>query len=75
MAAATKPQHPGQGPIEGLAEAYLARAGGDARKALNAALADALADLTEMERRAGLAVRLVSRGYTRGTFGPTPPGR
>ena len=72
MAAATKPQHPGQGPIEDLAESYLASAGGDARAALRAVIVDALADQAEMERQTRLAMLLVSRGYARGAVAVGP---
>ena len=47
-------------------QTYLAEAGGDDYLALTRAIADALADLTEMERRSLRAQRLVSRGFVRG---------
>ena len=51
--------------VEAIASAYLIEAGGDLAAALRRAIADALADLTEMERRTQQAERLVSRGYLR----------
>ena len=53
-------------PVEAIAAAYVHEAGGDPEEALRAAIADALADLTEWERRTRRAERLVSRGYARG---------
>ena len=50
---------------ERIADAYLA-AHGNARAALIEAIADALADLCEAERRTAQRDRLVSRGYVRG---------
>ena len=51
---------------ERIADVYLAAASGDARAALVEAIADALADLCEAERRTAQRDRLVSRGYVRG---------
>ena len=53
------------GPVEGIARAYLVTAQGDAEAALHAAIADALADLCEAERRTRRQDRLISRGYVR----------
>ncbi|GJD60720.1 hypothetical protein [Methylobacterium frigidaeris] len=51
--------------VETIATAYLAAAGGDAGLALRRAIADALADLGEAERRTRQRDRLISRGYVR----------
>lgn len=56
-------------PVEAIAEAYVREADGDPERALRAAIADALADLTEWERRTRRAERLVSRGFARGRVG------
>ncbi len=56
-------------PVEAIAEAYVREARGDPERALRAAIADALADLTEWERRTRRAERLVSRGFARGRIG------
>ncbi len=56
-------------PVETIAEAYVREADGDSERALRAAIADALADLTEWERRTRRAERLVSRGFARGRVG------
>ncbi|WP_306461770.1 hypothetical protein [Salinarimonas soli] len=56
-------------PVEAIAAAYVQESGGDPEEALRAAIADALADLTEWERRTRRAERLVSRGYARGLVG------
>ncbi len=62
-------------PVEAIAAAYVHEAGGDPKEALRAAIADALADLTEWERRTRRAERLVSRGYARGRIeSGDPPG-
>jgi hypothetical protein len=53
-------------PVDAIVAAYVHEAGGDPEEALRAAIADALADLTEWERRTRRAERLVSRGYARG---------
>lgn len=49
-----------------IAAAYVAEASGDVALALQRAIADALADLIEAERRTLVRDRLVSRGYVRG---------
>jgi hypothetical protein len=54
------------GPVEAIVEAYVHAANGDLRESLRLAVSDALADLTEVERRAERADRLISRGYARG---------
>ncbi|TGD96266.1 hypothetical protein [Methylobacterium nonmethylotrophicum] len=51
--------------VETIAAAYLMAAGGDAALALRRAIADALADLGEAERRTRQRDRLISRGYVR----------
>ena len=51
--------------VDEIVAAYL-KAEGDALAALNAAIRDALADLTEKEQRLAKADRLISRGYVRG---------
>lgn len=48
-----------------IAAAYLARAGGDAQRAIRALAHDAVADLCEAERRCGERDRLISAGYVR----------
>lgn len=55
--------------VEAIATAYLEQAGGDRDEALRQAIADALADLCEAERRTRQAERLISRGYARGRIG------
>ena len=50
---------------EAIARAYRNAAQGDAWSALVAAIADALTDLDEAERRLARQGRLVSRGYAR----------
>ncbi len=52
-------------PVEGIAQAYLVTAHGDAGLALRCAITDALSDLMEAERRARENSRLISRGYVR----------
>lgn len=61
--------------VEAIATAYLEQAGGDRDEALRQAIADALADLCEAERRTRRAERLISRGYARGRIGGDPPSR
>ncbi|SEP35248.1 hypothetical protein SAMN04487843_11299 [Methylobacterium sp. ap11] len=51
--------------VETIAVAYLTAADGDAGVALRRAIADALADLGEAERRTRQRDRLISRGYVR----------
>lgn len=53
------------GPVEEIAQAYLATTQGDAGIALRVAITDALSDLLEAERRARENSRLISRGYVR----------
>ena len=65
------PGDSGPSPIEAIARAYVTEAHGDASAALRLAVADALATLTELERRTRRAERLVSRGFVRGAFGST----
>ena len=60
------PPETGSTEAERIASAYCAAAGGDARIALVHAVADALADLAEAERRAHQRDRLISKGYVRG---------
>ncbi len=50
---------------ETIASAYLYASKGDARSALLHAIEDALADLSEAERRTMSRDRLISRGYVR----------
>ncbi len=57
--------------VDAIAQAYVEQAGGDHERALKEAIADALADLTEAERRTVRAERLVSRGYARGLIRST----
>ena len=57
--------------VEEIAASYIQAAEGDANRALKQAISDALADLTEAERRTHRAERLVSRGYARGRIGST----
>jgi hypothetical protein len=52
-------------PVEAISTAYLGFAGGDAAIALRCAIADALSDLMEAERRTRERSRLISRGYIR----------
>jgi hypothetical protein len=52
-------------PVEAISAAYLGFAGGDAGIALRCAIADALSDLMEAERRTRERSRLISRGYVR----------
>ena len=52
-------------PVEAISTAYLGFAGGDARIALRCAIADALSDLMDAERRTRERSRLISRGYIR----------
>ncbi len=52
-------------PVEAITRAYLGFAGGDARIALGCAIADALSDLMDAERRTRERSRLISRGYVR----------
>jgi hypothetical protein len=55
--------------VDAIAAAYIHSAQGDCLKALQLAIADALADLLEAERRTLHADRLISHGYARGEFG------
>ncbi|KQQ20130.1 hypothetical protein ASF53_23685 [Methylobacterium sp. Leaf123] len=58
-------------PVEDIARAYLVTAKGDAEAALHAAIADALADLCEAERRTFRQDQLISRGYVRAALHET----
>ncbi|HEX2556381.1 MAG TPA: hypothetical protein VHL98_22000 [Microvirga sp.] len=53
-------------PVETIIAAYVEAADGDRDEALRRAVSDALADLTEAERRVKRAERMISRGYARG---------
>ena len=55
--------------LEKIASSYVQAAGGNSDKALRLAISDALADLTEAERRTHKAERLISWGYVRGQIG------
>lgn len=55
---------------ERIAEAYLDRAGGNARAALRLAIRDALTDLAEAEGHVARADRRVSAGYVRAALSP-----
>ncbi len=59
--------------VETIVRAYVEEAGGDAETALRQAICDALADLTEAERRLHRTERLLSRGYVRGRVGAGAP--
>ncbi|MDP4022532.1 hypothetical protein Q8W71_07850 [Methylobacterium sp. NEAU 140] len=61
-------------PVEAITAAYLGFAGGDARLALRCAVADALSDLLDAERRTRERSRLISRGYVRGALAEAEPG-
>ena len=52
-------------PVDAISRAYLSFTGGDAGIALRCAIADALSDLMEAERRTRERSRLISRGYIR----------
>ena len=56
--------------VEAIAAAYLQASGGDSAAALHRAIADALADLREAERRERRCERWISRGYVRGALPP-----
>ena len=51
--------------VEDTAQAYLQTTNGDLSLALRSAIADALADLMEAERRCNERNRLISHGYVR----------
>jgi hypothetical protein len=53
------------GSVEEIALSYLQTSDGDAGHALRCAIADAMADLCEAERRTRRQDRLISRGYVR----------
>ena len=55
--------------VEKIASSYVQAAGGNSDKALRLVISDALADLTEAERRTHKAERLISWGYVRGQTG------
>ena len=63
QAAATRDDH--ACPVEAISAAYLGLDGGVAGIALRCAVADALSDLMEAERRTRERSRLISRGYVR----------
>ncbi|MER2193519.1 hypothetical protein [Methylobacterium brachiatum] len=52
-------------PVDAISRAYLGFADGDAGIALRCAIADALSDLMDAERRTRERSRLISRGYIR----------
>ena len=52
-------------PVDAISLAYLGFADGDAGIALRCAIADALSDLMDAERRTRERSRLISRGYIR----------
>ncbi|MDH2308199.1 hypothetical protein [Methylobacterium brachiatum] len=52
-------------PVDAISRAYLGFADGDAGIALRRAIADALSDLMDAERRTRERSRLISRGYIR----------
>ena len=52
-------------PVDTISRAYLSLADGDPGIALRCAIADALSDLMEAERRTRERSRLISRGYVR----------
>lgn len=56
---------PASSTVEDIAQAYLRTTHGDLSLALRSAIADALADLVEAERRCNERNRLISRGYVR----------
>lgn len=68
-AAARAPQDVPGGPVEEIAQAYLATSYGDAGLALRWAITDALSDLMAAERKARERSRLISRGFVRGSLG------
>jgi hypothetical protein len=51
--------------VEEIATRYLDRADGNPSLALRILIEDALADLTELERRSRRTERMLSRGYVR----------
>lgn len=51
--------------VEEIASRYLDRADGNPSLALRILIEDALADLTELERRSRRTERMLSRGYVR----------
>ena len=55
--------------VEMIAANYLRENGDDPVRALRRIIADALADLLEVERRSRRSDRLISRGYVRGRVG------
>jgi hypothetical protein len=68
---AALPRESEPSPVEAIAQAYLMTACGDADAALRLVVADALATVTELQRRTRQAERLVSRGFVRGAFEAT----
>lgn len=71
-AASTRDDH--ACPVEAISAAYLGSSGGDAGIALRCAIADALSDLLEAERRTRERSRLISRGYVREALAIVPDG-
>lgn len=55
--------------VEEIAARYLDRAEGNPSLALRLLIEDALADLTELERRSRRTERMLSRGYVRASPG------
>jgi hypothetical protein len=72
--AATDPGDDQVCPVEAISAAYLGFANGDAGKALRCAIADALSDLIEAERRNHERSRLISRGYVRDAIAAAAAG-
>ena len=60
--------------VEEIASTYLREADENPSLALRKAIADAVADFLEMERRTRCAERLVSRGFVRGIPGRKDQG-
>jgi hypothetical protein len=52
--------------VETIASNYLLENGGDPNRALRHIIANALADLLEVDRRSRRSERLISRGFVRG---------
>ncbi|HEY8566381.1 MAG TPA: hypothetical protein VIL65_12830 [Beijerinckiaceae bacterium] len=61
--------------VEQVVCGYLDGADGDAQRALRHVVADAFADLAEMERRSAQKDRLISRGYVRAAAPTIQPAR
>ena len=58
--------------VEDIASRYLEKADGNPSLALRIVIEDALADLTDLERRSRRAERMVSRGYVRAAPASSP---